>query len=112
MPSSSSSSFSKAGSRRYSLRELKSLSDAERKAILKRDCNTCRICGSRVSLEVHHIEGEFADPLPEIYNAEKNLITLCRHCHAGITSMELKYLEIYRFIIMPQLLAMATVRQI
>lgn len=94
--------------RRYLLREIKSLSPSLRLRILERDNNQCRICGIRVGLEVHHIEGEFADALPEVYNDLKNLITLCHHCHAGITSMELNYLVVYMFIIKPKLKAMVS----
>lgn len=95
-----------SGTRRYLLREIKSLSSGLRRSILGRDSNKCRICGVLVGLEVHHIEGEFADALPEVYNAQNNLITLCHHCHSGITMLELNYLEIYRYFVMPKLKAM------
>ena len=47
------------------------------KEIRKRDNNTCQGCGSRGNLQVHHI-------IPYRIskdNSDKNLITLCNHCH-------------------------------
>ena len=49
-----------------------------RQQVLQRDHWQCQQCGSMAGLEVHHIEprGRLGD------DAEDNLITLCRHCHA------------------------------
>lgn len=54
------------------------LKESVRVAVLRRDKNKCRNCGSGVYLEVHHI----------IYrsqggtDAKSNLMTLCDKCHA------------------------------
>jgi hypothetical protein len=66
--------------------------DKKRKEILKRDCYTCRNCGtSNEELHVHHIKYFSEDPwdCPDIY-----LITLCKSCHA--TEEDLKGADFYK----------------
>lgn len=51
-----------------------------RKIIIKRDGNTCMVCGDNKNLSVHH-----KVPISEGGNNDrKNLITVCRMCHAKI----------------------------
>ena len=55
---------------------------ALRAQVLARDRWTCQMCGSKQQLDVHHI-------IPRSRagaDCERNLITLCRTCHAGIHS--------------------------
>ena len=57
--------------------------------IKKRDAYTCKICGSRKNLEVHHIF-----PLsifPEYQIETWNGITLCEKCHRKIRHKEIQY---------------------
>lgn|GEM_PF-3784464 len=46
-----------------------------RENILERDNHECKLCYSDNNLEIHHIDGDRKN------NSEKNLITLCQHCH-------------------------------
>ena len=46
--------------------------------ILERDGYTCQLCGSRRSLQVHHIRLRSRGGGDEDWN----LVTLCRNCHA------------------------------
>ncbi|MGV8124254.1 MAG: HNH endonuclease [Candidatus Xenobiia bacterium LiM19] len=57
----------------------KTISDAMRKKVLKRDGHKCQRpgCGRTFFLEVHHIEPEGAGGATE----EKNLCTACAFCH-------------------------------
>lgn len=51
----------------------------KRSVILKRDHYTCRSCGSKENLHIHHlnyIKGRFAWEYED-----KDLVTLCRECH-------------------------------
>ncbi len=50
--------------------------------VLRRDCWRCQQCGSRINLEVHHIQlrSQSGD------DVEENLITLCSECHDQIHS--------------------------
>jgi 5-methylcytosine-specific restriction endonuclease McrA len=91
--------------RREYLRELKALTPSEREAILERDSHTCQIpdCCSRVSLEVHHIDGSCLECTKAAYTSPENCITLCRHCHNGITALERNYDAIYMNLIRPYL---------
>lgn len=53
----------------------------------KRDNYTCRVCGKKNSLEVHHI-------IKVIHGGNSdldNLITLCRSCHRAIDTLDLDY---------------------
>jgi len=47
-----------------------------RARILKRDNRTCQECGATTKLHVHHIKYRY------VSNADKDLITLCKYCHA------------------------------
>jgi len=51
-----------------------------RKQMLRRDGWRCQLCGSMSNLEVHH--QEYRSHAGE--DAEDNLITLCRRCHAFV----------------------------
>lgn len=53
-----------------------------RKAVLKRDNLTCRICGSKKSLHAHHVKG-FADH-PKLRFKVSNGLTACKPCHEKI----------------------------
>ena len=51
----------------------------KRKMIFKRDCYTCKKCGAKNNLQVHHLK--YIDGRnPWEYN-QKHLITLCASCH-------------------------------
>lgn len=50
-----------------------------RLAVLKRDNYTCRNCGAKGYLEVHHIKSWAA--YPSLRFEMSNLISLCRKCH-------------------------------
>ena len=67
------------GRRRRSAKTEKTISDAMRKKVLKRDGHKCQRpgCGRTFFLEVHHIEPEGAGGATE----EKNLCTACAFCH-------------------------------
>ncbi|MHC9539480.1 MAG: HNH endonuclease [Vulcanimicrobiota bacterium] len=67
------------GSRRRSAKTEKTIPDAMRKKVLKRDGHKCQRpgCGRTYFLEVHHIELEGAGGATE----EKNLCTACAFCH-------------------------------
>ncbi|PYU24716.1 MAG: hypothetical protein DMG30_07945 [Acidobacteria bacterium] len=50
------------------------------RSILERDGWRCQTCGSRIGLEVHHIE-----PRSQLGpDAEENLLTLCHKCHREV----------------------------
>lgn len=51
-----------------------------RQQVLRRDGWRCQSCGTMTTLEVHHKQyrSHSGD------DSEKNLITLCAQCHAGI----------------------------
>ena len=53
-----------------------------RKEVLRRDGWRCQSCGAMSNLEVHH--KAFRSQSGE--DSERNLITLCSGCHAGIHS--------------------------
>ncbi len=52
--------------------------------VLQRDGWRCQKCGSRLDLQVHHIElrSQSGD------DSEENLITLCARCHTGIHTVQ------------------------
>jgi len=55
-----------------------------RDKILKRDKHTCRICGSKEALTVHHIYSISTCLKKHKYwliSDKKNLVTLCEECH-------------------------------
>lgn len=64
-----------------------------RNAVLKRDGNTCRVCGTRFPLVVHHVK-EFSKS-PELRLAVDNGITLCQECHKKVHSKTPPTLEIH-----------------
>lgn len=51
----------------------------KRREILKRDHNSCLICGNKKGLQVHHIYS--LDTHWELRLDDSNLITLCDNCH-------------------------------
>jgi predicted HNH restriction endonuclease len=51
-----------------------------RQKVLQRDAWRCQACGVRSNLEVHH--REFRSHAGD--DSERNLITLCADCHAGL----------------------------
>jgi 5-methylcytosine-specific restriction endonuclease McrA len=57
---------------------------ALREQILERDGWRCQHCGYRQQLEVHHIR--FRAQLGA--DSERNLITLCAHCHRNLHTGE------------------------
>jgi 5-methylcytosine-specific restriction endonuclease McrA len=59
---------------------------ALRLAAKRRDGWTCRDCGSKRRLEVHHVKR--VRDFPELAFALDNLKTLCGACHARITRIE------------------------
>ena len=75
----SSDGNNKAPGRRRVEKTEKTISDAMRKKVLKRDGHKCQRpgCGRTYFLEVHHIEPESAGGATE----EKNLCTACAFCH-------------------------------
>jgi 5-methylcytosine-specific restriction endonuclease McrA len=77
--SSDGNENAQSGSRRRSAKTEKTISDAMRKKVLKRDGHKCQRpgCGRMFFLEVHHIEPEGAGGATE----EKNLCTACAFCH-------------------------------
>ena len=77
--SSGGNDNAQGGSRRRSAKTEKTISDAMRKKVLKRDGHKCQRpgCGRMYFLEVHHIEPEGAGGVTE----EKNLCTACAFCH-------------------------------
>ncbi|MHC9538258.1 MAG: HNH endonuclease [Vulcanimicrobiota bacterium] len=77
--SSDGNDNAQGGSRRRPAKTEKTISDAMRKKVLKRDGHKCQRPGCRRTffLEVHHIEPEGAGGATE----EKNLCTACAFCH-------------------------------
>ena len=55
--------------------------------VQERDSYTCRICGKKNSLEVHHIVKVIHGGSSEL----DNLITLCISCHRAIDTLDLDY---------------------
>ena len=51
-----------------------------KRQVLERDGWTCQYCGSRVQLQVHHMNSR-AHLGPD---TEENLITLCAGCHESL----------------------------
>jgi 5-methylcytosine-specific restriction endonuclease McrA len=50
--------------------------------VLIRDNFTCRVCGSRINLTVHHIKS--ISLYPELRYKISNGVTVCRQCHDEI----------------------------
>lgn len=48
---------------------------------LERDGYECQICGSKINIDVHHIEPATQNPI--LSNDVDNAITLCKNCHYG-----------------------------
>lgn len=57
-----------------------------RENVLIRDDYTCKHCGTKIELEVHHIKkfSEFEDERYEINNG----VTLCKQCHMELHRLE------------------------
>ena len=68
-------------------RNLGNISDKTRNNILERDQYSCRICGSKKNLDIHHRikRRNGGDHTPD------NLITLCRRCHRYIETCDYDY---------------------
>lgn len=67
-----------------------------REYVLERDSYRCVLCGEPEGLEVHHIVWRFRGGS----DRPKNLITLCKGCHAKVTKGEIeikKVVESYRW---------------
>jgi thymidylate synthase ThyX/intein/homing endonuclease len=57
-----------------------------------RDGYSCRNCGSKKKLHLHHIVPLWTNPQnPRSLHKYENLITLCSSCHGSIASNELKF---------------------
>lgn len=54
----------------------------KRKEILNRDNHKCLICGCGQGLQVHHIIS--LDVNPKLRLENRNLLTVCDHCHTAI----------------------------
>ncbi len=62
-----------------------------RRRILRRDNDTCQLCGksfTRKSLHIHHID---AWEPQNFKNYDNNLITLCKFCHGKVNGLEAEY---------------------
>lgn len=57
-----------------------------RAAARKRDGYKCRICNSKIKLQVHHVK-KYAD-YPILRNTVDNLITLCKRHHRSMWGNE------------------------
>ena len=57
-----------------------------KRAVKKRDGNTCRQCGVTINLHAHHIKPR--NKYPELTTEIDNGITLCGNCHARLTGRE------------------------
>lgn len=57
-----------------------------RNLTIERDHYRCQICGKTTSLTVHHKDGIGFGTIKPNHDLS-NLITLCRHCHAAITTL-------------------------
>lgn len=55
-------------------------------AVLERDGNKCRRCGTTEKLQVHHIDKSGKSDNPN--NDLSNLITLCKSCHARLHGID------------------------
>lgn len=53
-----------------------------RKLVLKRDNNTCRMCGKTTDLHVHHLFPKQKEP--HLITGPMNGITLCVTCHGRV----------------------------
>ena len=61
-----------------------------KKAVLKRDKNRCRMCGAKKGLCVHHIDGNGSQvPKKKRNNNTENLVVLCRSCHLKVHRNEI-----------------------
>lgn len=48
--------------------------------VMQRDNCRCRLCGTSLNLQLHHIDGRGKD----LTNDINNCIMLCRHCHLEV----------------------------
>ena len=76
---------------RRASKERRRISGRIKKRILKRDDFSCRTCGSKNNLTIHHIvpladffkKNKNEKDLGEVRNDE-NLLTLCESCHEKV----------------------------
>lgn len=54
------------------------ITNAQRRAVYRRDCFACALCDDRRSLQIHHVVKRSEGGT----NHQMNLITLCGRCHA------------------------------
>lgn len=78
---SKSSLTSRASEKRQQARDAEKAWRIIRRLVLERDDYRCRACGSKDSIDVHHVQfrsagGSSTDP--------KNLVALCRICHQDL----------------------------
>lgn len=65
-----------------------------RKKVFKRDKYTCQLCKKRKrKIEAHHIFKY--STYASLREEERNLITLCKDCHASIKDQEHIYMEYF-----------------
>ena len=55
-----------------------------RKIVLKRDSNSCQVCGKTDKLVIHHLDETENRKKMNANNNIDNLITLCRGCHIKV----------------------------
>ena len=61
-----------------------------RKIVLKRDSNSCQVCGKTDKLVIHHLDETENRKKMNANNNIDNLITLCRGCHIKVHRNKVK----------------------
>jgi len=72
---------------------------AIREEIIQRE-GRCRICGSDLDLQVHHVNPYLPH---DLVSEPGNLCVLCRQCHAAISFIQARFTTIYLELIAPML---------